>query len=217
LALKKKWQLDMIRKASLEADISQDFGALSATWRVFCAINLLPRLRERVQAHIVHLRDSVPNARASWNRDEKLHLTLKFLGDIPIERVPALSLAAERAVSGMKPFTLAAQDCGAFPTSRQPRVLWIGIEDTTKELARLQQQLEEECEAEGFAREQRPFRPHLTIARLRNAQAAHQLVAAHKELGFTREEFNVNELVVTRSELSSSGSRYTQISRHRLL
>jgi RNA 2',3'-cyclic 3'-phosphodiesterase len=171
-------------------------------------------LRERVQAHIHRLRESVPEARASWNRDDKLHLTIKFLGDIAVDRVPALSLAAERAVSGMKPFTLAAEGCGAFPPRGQPRVLWIGVVDAAAELARLYDRLEEECAGQGFPREQRPFRPHLTIARVRHPQAASRLAASHKELGFARFEFNVSELLVIRSELSNEGSRYTEISRH---
>jgi 2'-5' RNA ligase len=184
---------------------------------VFCAIELPLAVRERVQSHIVRLRESVPQARASWNRDDKLHLTIKFLGDITIDRVPALSLAAERAVSGLKPFALAAEGCGAFPERGQPRVLWIGVDDGGGGLTRLHQQLEEECAGQDFAREQRSFRPHLTIARVRHSQAASELATAHRELGFPRLEFQVNELIVIRSELGSAGSRYTEISRHALL
>ena len=169
-----------------------------------------------MQSHIAHLRESVPDARASWNRDDKLHLTIKFLGDTEVDQVAAVSLAVERAVSAIKPFTLAAADCGAFPERGQPRVLWIGVKDDAKELLRLNQRLEEECAHQGFAREPRPFRPHLTIARVRQSPAARQLATAHRELGFTRQEFEVREVIVIRSELSSAGSHYTDISRHRL-
>ena len=182
-------------------------------WRVFCAINLPPAVREPVQQHITRLRATVPDARASWNRDDKLHLTIKFLGDIALQRVPDLSLAAAQAVSGMKPFMLAAEGCGAFPPRGEPRVLWIGIDDAAGQLARLYERLEEECSARGFKGEQRPFHPHLTIARVRTPQDARRLTASHKELGFGRIEFNVSELLVIRSELRSEGSRYTEISR----
>ena len=185
-------------------------------WRVFCAINLPPVVHERVQQHITRLRTSVPDARVSWNRDDKLHLTIKFLGDMVPERVADLSLAAAQAVSGIKPFTLAAEGCGAFPPRGEPRVLWIGIEDAAGELARLHERLEEQCSARGFEREQRPFRPHLTIARLRGPQDARRLANSHKELGFGRTEFSVSELLVIRSELGSEGSGYTEISRHLL-
>ncbi|MEP6708067.1 MAG: RNA 2',3'-cyclic phosphodiesterase [Pyrinomonadaceae bacterium] len=183
-------------------------------WRVFCAINLPPAVHERVREHITRLRASAPDARANWNRDDKLHLTIKFLGDMGPERVADLSLAATHAVSAMKPFTLAAEGCGAFPPHGEPRVLWIGIVDAAGELARLYERLEEQCSARGFKLEQRPFRPHLTIARLRRTQDARRLAAIHRELDFARTEFNVGELLVIRSELDSDGSRYTEISRH---
>jgi RNA 2',3'-cyclic 3'-phosphodiesterase len=186
-------------------------------WRVFCAINLPLALRERVQVHIARLRESVPEARASWNRDDKLHLTIKFLGDIDVDRVAALSLAAERAVAGMKPISLTAKGCGAFPDRGRPRVLWIGTVDEDEGLARLNQRLETECAAQGFAREQRDFRPHLTIARVRQPAAAVELADAHQQMGFPPLKFEANELVVIRSELSGAGSRYTNISRHPLL
>lgn len=185
-------------------------------WRMFCAINLPTELRLRIQEHIARLRETDPDARASWNRDEKLHLTIKFLGDVATDRIANLSLAAERAVTELKPFKLAAEGCGSFPPRSQPRVLWIGIKDSTEGLARLYTRLGEECAGKGFAVEQRAFHPHLTIARLRHPQHAHQLAGAHKELGFERMDFSVDELVVIRSELSSKGSRYTEISRHPL-
>jgi 2'-5' RNA ligase len=167
-----------------------------------------------VQTHIARLRESVPKARASWNRDDKLHLTIKFLGDIDIDRVPALSLAAERAVAGIKPISLIAEGCGAFPDRGRPRVLWIGTVDEDEGLARLNQRLETECAAQGFAREERAFRPHLTIARVRQPAGALELADAHRQLGFPPLKFEANELVVIRSELSGAGSRYTDISRH---
>ncbi|HEY3026130.1 MAG TPA: RNA 2',3'-cyclic phosphodiesterase [Pyrinomonadaceae bacterium] len=188
--------------------------AQSNTWRVFCAINLPPAVHERVQQHITRLRASVPEARVTWNFDDKLHLTIKFLGDMAPERVGDLSLAAAQAVSAIKPFTLAAEGCGAFPPRGEPRVLWIGIVDAAGELEHLYERLEEQCSIQGFTREQRPFRPHLTIARVRKPQDARRLATSHKELGFGRTEFSVSELVVIRSELGSEGSRYTELSRH---
>jgi 2'-5' RNA ligase len=88
------------------------------------------------------------------------------------------------------------------------------VRDDAEELTRLHHRLEAECAGKDFAREPRAFRPHLTIARVRHSQAAFQLATTHRELGFPRMEFEVNELVVIRSELASAGSRYTEISRH---
>ncbi len=187
------------------------------SWRLFIAIELPVDVRKKLKDHIDRLRNSIPDARASWSREEKLHLTVKFLGDTPVAKVEALSQAAERVANSVSPFEIMIAGCGAFPPSGQPRVVWIGIEDPSGQLGRLQQSLEDECAEAGFARELRPFHPHLTIARLRKPQGSRQLAAMHKEIGFESENVSVSGIAVMRSELSSEGSRhYTIVSLHEL-
>lgn len=183
--------------------------------RVFCAVELPSKVRARAVEHITRLRDAVPYARASWERMEKLHITLKFLGEIASNQIETLSDAASRAVQSTRPFILALEGAGAFPPRGVPRILWLGINDSSGSLSELQNHLEEECERAGFAREERPFHPHLTIARIRTPRAARQLAQLHQELGFEVIDFSVTELVLMQSELAASGSRYTEISRHR--
>jgi 2'-5' RNA ligase len=187
------------------------------TWRVFIAIELPSIVRQKVRAHIDRLRSALPDARASWVRDENLHLTLKFLGDTPVTNVEALAQAAQRAASKVEPFEIIVGGCGAFPAKGQPRVLWIGIEDPSGRLALLNRALENECEKAGFPHEERPFHPHLTLARIRNPHDSRRLAAVHAELGFEPENIRAAELVVIRTELRSEGSRHTVISRHRFL
>jgi 2'-5' RNA ligase len=184
--------------------------------RIFYAIELPLEIRARAAEHIARLRSTLPHLRAGWERTEKLHLTLKFLGNVEESRIPALSLAAERAVSAFSPFTLTVADAGAFPPHGQPRVLWLGISDSSNTLARLQQALEDECAAAGFKREQRPFHPHITIARLRQPAGARQLAAIHKETGFPAMELTVKEIILMHSEMTPGGSRYTPLTRHSL-
>ena len=93
-------------------------------------------------------------------------------------------------------------------------MLWIGIDDPAGTLNQLYRALEDECAREGFAREQRQFHPHLTVARLRKPQGSRQLAELHKEIGFERMAFTAADLRVIRSELSPQGSRYSVISRH---
>ena len=188
---------------------------LTEHWRVFIAIELPAHLRARIINHIDCLRSSVPEARASWIREDNLHLTLKFLGDIPVTNVEELSAAASFAATKIERFEIFVEDCGAFPLRGQPRVLWIGIDDLTGELTKLHRALEDECAKAGFAREKRPFHPHLTIARLRRPQGSRQLAKLHGEMGFTNQQVRVSELVLFRSELLSEGSRHTAISRYR--
>ena len=185
-------------------------------WRVFCAIELSTSARASLTNHINRLRELVPHARASWSREESIHLTLKFLGKIETSLLGRLSDAAARAVSDFSPFQLTFEETGVFPQQGSPRVLWIGVRDETGKLAELHERLEDRCAREGFAREERPFHPHLTIARLRKPQGARALAAVHKEMSFEPAAVAVAELLVIRSELSDQGSRYTVISRHSL-
>ena len=173
-------------------------------------------MRGLVLQHVADLKEAMPDARASWARETNLHLTLKFLGEIPPTAVADFSAAVSRAVAGMKPFSICLEGTGAFPSHGLPRVLWIGLNDCGGKLAELQAKLEEESALVSFAREPRPFHPHLTIARLRNPQHARELALAHKQMKFEPVEIRVSELLVIRSELRSEGSKYTVMSRHSL-
>jgi 2'-5' RNA ligase len=156
------------------------------------------------------------HAQASWSREESIHLTLKFLGEIQTSRLSNLSNAAARAVADFSPFQITLEETGVFPKHGTPRVLWIGVKDESGKLAEFHTRLEEACAGEGFTKEERPFHPHLTIARLRKPLRARTLAAAHKEMGFEPAAVAVAELLVIRSESSGAGSKYTVISRHRL-
>ena len=190
--------------------------APSEHWRVFIAIELPSNVRKSLRDHIDRLREALPDVHSSWSREQNLHLTLKFLGNTPVAKIEALSEAAQRGAGRLQPFDLIVGRCGAFPSRGQPRVLWIGIDDPTGELAGFHRALEDECVKAGFAREERPFHPHLTIARLRKPQGSLQLAKLHGEMGFTNQQVSVSETVLFRSELLSEGSRHTAISRHRL-
>ena len=187
---------------------------ISNNWRVFVAIELPASMRRKLIEHIDRLRSTMPEVRASWCREENLHLTLKFLGDTPVTKVEALAQAAQRAASAVSPFEIIVEGCGAFPPRGQPRVLWIGIDDPSGKLSELYRALEDECAKAPFARELRVFHPHLTIARLRKPLGSRQVAQLHKEIGFTPESVAVSELVVIRSELSDEASKHSVVSRH---
>ena len=173
-------------------------------------------MRERLQDHIERLREAVPDASASWTRVENIHLTLKFFGNVAIERIPKISAAVERATKKFPPFSIGIGKTGVFPKPSRAQVLWIGVADPSGKLSELQRQLENECAKEKFEKEDRAYRPHLTIARLRKPEGAKLLADAHLNIDFEPAEITLSELIVFRSELSSKGSRYTAISRHEL-
>jgi 2'-5' RNA ligase len=191
-------------------------SAGASQWRLFCAIELTAEVRARMIEHISLLRAKLPDVRAAWERADKLHLTLKFFGDVEQARIEALSHATARAAHSIAPFNIVINGAGAFPPHGNPRVLWLGLNDSTGNLSRLHQTLENECTAEGFKREQRPFHPHITLARLRHPAGTRQLAALHLETGFPAMQLNVTEIVLMRSEPGPGGSRYTALSRQSL-
>ena len=186
-------------------------------WRTFCAVELPEDVRERLRRHIQQLREAVPEAAASWTRVENIHLTLKFFGNVDVARISTISDAASRAVKEFSTFSIGVGETGVFPKPSRAQVLWIGVSDPSGKLLSLQQQLENECAKKGFDKEDRAYRPHLTIARLRKPEGARRLADVHLQMKFEPLDIELKELVVFRSELSSKGSRYTAISNHKLL
>ena len=181
-------------------------------WRVFCAVELPDVVRAGLEDHILRLRKEVPEAAASWSRVENIHLTLKFFGNVEVNRIEKISAAAERVVKQFSTFPIAVGETGVFPRPSRPQVLWIGVNDPSGQLSALQEKFENECAAQGFEKEDRAYRPHLTIARLRKPESARSLSDAHLKLQFAPVQVAVKELVVFRSELSPKGSKYTVIS-----
>lgn len=186
------------------------------SWRTFIAIELPANVRSQISRHVQSLRQQISDVRASWVREENLHLTLKFLGDVPVENIQKLSIAARSAAAAIDPFAFSIVGCGTFPPHGQPKVLWIGIEDEQRNLICLQEVLEDECAQLGFARESRSFHPHLTIARVRSPKGSRRLAQLHKDTNFPAQNVSVSELVVFKSELRGEGSKHTAISRHEL-
>lgn len=100
-----------------------------------------------------------------------MHLTLKFLGDLPRARIEPLADAVSRAVQGELKFEMALRGAGAFPSLRRPRVFWAGVDEGADRLSRLARRIDASTVAAGFPRADKPFCPHLTIGRARDDSA----------------------------------------------
>ena len=188
------------------------------TLRLFYAVVPSEEARARAAAHVASLREGcAQRPKVSWERGAKLHVTIKFFGDVEAGRVEQLSPAARRVAARHAPFTPTLEGCGVFPSRRRPHVLWLGLAGDSGGLDALRRDLEAECAREGFARDPRAFHPHITIARLRSADAdARRLASLHAETGFAPVEFPVEEFVLMRSELGPGGSVYTPLARFEL-
>ena len=131
-----------------------------AYMRIFIALDIDDAIRERIQRFMEGVRDLVPDAR--WVRPESLHITLKFIGEKPLEAIEEIKTALAGLRSG--PIQLGFCNYGFFPTPRSARVFWIGI-DSRPKLARLAGKIDELTRSLGIPKEEHAFSPHLTLAR----------------------------------------------------
>lgn len=181
--------------------------------RIFIAVDISEEARRKTAVYVKSLREKFPQARVSWDKPEKLHLTLKFVGEIDDEQLAELIEATERTAKEFAPFKLQIAETGVFPSTRQAKVLWLDVKDEKEKLRELNQVLENECANLGFKREKRSFKAHLTIARLR--ERANELVKTHLKQNFQPIEFEVSELIIYQSELRPTGSIYSVISKQK--
>jgi len=182
--------------------------------RIFVAVDISDQARGKVTDYIEHLRDEFSNLRAGWERAEKLHLTLKFLGDIDSTELKNLTEAVEKTAQQFSNFNLKISQTGAFPSKRNARILWLGIDDEQENLQKINDVLETECEQKGFVKESRKFKAHLTIGRLREPNKSKELIDRHLNKTFAAVEFKVSEIVIYESRLQKSGSIYSVVSKH---
>jgi 2'-5' RNA ligase len=179
--------------------------------RIFVAIDISDEARGKVSDYIETLRNEFRHLRVGWEKDEKLHLTLKFLGDIDDYQLEKLTNAVQKTNKKISNFKLQISETGVFPNERKGRILWLDLKDETGNLLKLNKQLEEECLKIGFPKEKRNFKPHLTIARLREPLKSKGLITKHLQNEFEPVEFEVSEIVILESKLKPTGSIYSVV------
>ncbi len=162
------------------------------------------RLQEKLKREI--------SSAISWTRPQSNHLTLKFFGNIDLTDLENISAAVKKQASAAAPLVLKVEKMGAFPGLRKPRVLWVGTTGDTEKLILLQNKLEADFEVLGFPRENRPFRAHLTLGRIKDARAAAGVSEAlKKHADFSAGEFRAHELILFQSNLTPRGAIYTKL------
>jgi 2'-5' RNA ligase len=147
---------------------------MEKTFRAFIAISLSPEIRRWLAEARVVLEAGLPPASVRWTDVNGIHITLKFLGEVPIDSVEGIRSAMDRAARGCRPFSLAVEGLGCFPDAARPRVIWAGVRREPA-LSDLQKRLEDGLEQAGFPRERRAFSPHLTLGRVRDGVSGKEL------------------------------------------
>ncbi len=152
------------------------------------------------------------HADVRWVEPSRIHLTLKFFGNIDEEACDEIMDAVGKAVSEVKPFSLAVKGLGAFPSMRNPRVIWVGIEDGGEVIKPLQRAIEENIRGSGYPGEEREFKPHLTLGRLRSGRGKSGLLGKMEDLfPIDLGEFRVDRLILFKSDLRPTGPIYTKL------
>lgn len=183
--------------------------------RAFVAVEVPGAVRSALSSVQDELRRR--NVRARWVRPENIHLTLKFLGAIPVGHVPSVAGAMQAASAAHARFSVAVSGVGVFPGLRRPRVLWAGVSSRAAALTHLQRDLDAQLAVLGFPKEGRSFRGHLTIGRFKagsDAGLSAAVLGGIKDAPFG--ELEVRELVLFQSELQVDGPVYTVLGRAEL-
>jgi 2'-5' RNA ligase len=183
--------------------------------RSFIAIELTGELKAALARLQAQLRSGEPRS-VKWVDPFSIHLTLKFLGNIAVDRVSEITGVMKAAARGLSPFHLEVKGLGVFPNLRRVQVVWVGVEGEVDKLSQLQQRIEANLVPLGFAAESRKFIPHLTLARLRDQtspserQKFGQLIADTKfEAVYT---VKVDSINLMKSQLTREGAIYSRLS-----
>lgn len=198
--------------------------------RAFLAVELSQKLRAEVALAQQELKQRFEpemkrDMRISWVQPAKIHLTIKFLGDVDEQFIEPLRGVVERTIGSQPSVNMPLERLGAFPRPHSPRVLWVGPSENWergvegKRVAQIHRAIEQACEDVGFLRETKPFSPHLTLARIK-AGERHVGVALATS-GVLDQPLSVGSLavesvVLVKSELKPTGSVYTRLWEARL-
>jgi RNA 2',3'-cyclic 3'-phosphodiesterase len=186
--------------------------------RTFIAVEMSPRVITRAGDLIDKLR--IAPAEINWVRPQQMHLTLKFLGDVPDTDTPDICNVVRAVAASFEPFEITCRGTGAFPSAKTPKTLWIGIEDGADELKKLQAALDDTLKTElGFAKEPRGFHPHLTLGRVKRdlpGSAGELTQLLEKHVHFDADLAIIDELVTFASFLGRQGPRHDPLDRAEL-
>jgi len=177
------------------------------TWRCFVAVSLAEPARAAVVEYLACLRATIVGV--AWTRPDNLHLTFQFLGNVATARIPSLIALLSAELASIASFEMQVGGIGAFPSVSRPQVLWVGL--TSSEIGPLAAGVQRACAAAGFPTEQRPFRPHVTLGRVRtrSRREAPDLAFLARDGARQFGAAAVERVVLYRSELGSAGARHS--------
>jgi RNA 2',3'-cyclic 3'-phosphodiesterase len=182
--------------------------------RAFIALDLPPAIQEAIEQQTSRLRKTLGDELVRWVAPHNLHLTLKFLGNVPNSHLDFIKRMLTQTADSHSAFDLQVSGLGSFPNSKRIRVLWVGIH-APAELASLQKSIESGTQRLGYEKEMRAFSPHLTLGRVRQTIDPKQLQTISQTLAMTQLGrigiARVDSVHLYQSDLNSDGSVYTNL------
>ena len=177
--------------------------------RAFIAIELSPTIIDNIRKVQDELKKGT--SQVAWVKPENIHLTIRFLGDIKTDIINDINKIIELAASQLSNFKLSIKRIGAFPKIDNPRVIWVGVEDDS-DLSRLYNEIENGLVALGFKKEERSFKPHLTLGRIRILKKRQELREMLERFADTNlGNFAVLGISLFKSKLTPTGAIYTKV------
>ncbi|HUT13388.1 MAG TPA: RNA 2',3'-cyclic phosphodiesterase [Thermoguttaceae bacterium] len=189
---------------------------MKRTVRTFVAVEISSAVRDCAEELIEQFRAAPVDVK--WVETHNLHLTLKFLGDVPSREIAGVCEAVAQGAAQVEPFELEILGAGAFPDTKRPRTLWLGAGRGEQEMVALHDHVEKPLKKLGFRPEHRRFHPHLTIGRVRRGgPGVDQLGRLLDEYAqFEVGRVHVSQVVVFSSQLERAGPTYEALSRAKL-
>jgi 2'-5' RNA ligase len=184
-----------------------------ASVRTFIAVELADTVRRRAAQLAERLAQA--NTKVKWVAPENMHLTLKFLGDVPVEKTAAVCQAVAEAVREIPAFAAESAGAGAFPSPGRPSTIWLGIGEGTEQLIRLHTAVDRALRPLGFPREGRKYSPHLTIGRVRGGGRGTRELAdlLRQNADFEAGPSHISQVITFSSDLTPKGPVYTALGR----
>lgn len=194
--------------------MSSNEAAKHDVWRLFVALDLPNDVHER----LARVRRTLTSYgwTASWTNPDTAHLTMRFFGNRPVSTVYELSARLRYALRDVEPFELSTNRMGVFPNLARPRVIWLGVHDQLGNLSRMAAAIESKSRELGVEPENRPFRAHLTVARVRREgeTSISDVELRFKELDrMAPISFGVDHATLYRSDLKRGGAIHTVVDR----
>lgn len=179
--------------------------------RLFIAVELPTEIREKLSSLQKNLQKT--GADAKWVEPDHIHLTVKFLGNVELEKASAIGALLDKLFPHQATFEMTLDEIGCFPSLGAPRVVWAGLRNADKTLERIVQTTEEELYKMGFEKEVRPFTAHATLGRIRSPRNRTALSLKIEDINrdFKKERFQIDNITLFESRLSPKGPAYSII------